>query len=524
MSIPSILNDVIGPVMRGPSSSHSAAAVRIGKIARELMGGQLNKVTVQYDINGSLPTTWLSQGSDMGLSGGLLGFAADDERLIEYQSELQKAKLEVRCITGDLGDSHPNTYNLTLQSGAEQHTLVAISTGGGMIEVTKIDGLPISFSGDCHGIVIWTKGVPSPLIEFLEREDCQVYRAASAEQCLVFATRLRIFDSDMLKRISRQPMVVSLRLISPVLPILTTSQTWVPFTTAVELERYATKKGCTSLAELALHYEAARGGIEPTEVLEKALYLVDVMERSIRNGLAGTHYKDRILGFQSGKYAEKLHDNKLLNLGVLDLAITYVTAIMENKSALGVIVAAPTAGSCGGLPGAVMAFADTMNFDKQARARGLLAAGVVGLLIATKSTFAAEVCGCQAECGVSSGMIAAAMVSMMGGDYHIALGAASMALQNSFGMVCDPVANRVEVPCLGKNILAASNGLSCANLALAGFDPVVPFDEVVVAMDSVGRAIPHELRCTALGGLSLTPTSKKIEEHLRTDQALGQKK
>ena len=85
MNIPSILNDVIGPVMRGPSSSHSAAAVRIGKMSRELMGGRLDKVTVHYDINGSLPTTWVSQGSDMGLSGGLLGFEADDERLIAVQ-------------------------------------------------------------------------------------------------------------------------------------------------------------------------------------------------------------------------------------------------------------------------------------------------------------------------------------------------------------------------------------------------------------------------------------------------------
>jgi L-serine dehydratase len=191
---------------------------------------------------------------------------------------------------------------------------------------------------------------------------------------------------------------------------------------------------------------------------------------------------------------------------------------MENKSAMGVLVAAPTAGSCGGLPGAVMAMADTMNLDRERKARGLLAGGIIGALIATKSTFSAEVCGCQAECGVSSGMIAAAMVSMMGGDYTASLSAASMALQNIFGMVCDPVAGRVEVPCLGKNILAASNGVSCANLALAGFDQVIPLDEVIETMDKVGRALPHELRCTTLGGLSITPTSKKIQKKLLSVQ------
>lgn len=519
MNIPSILNDVIGPVMRGPSSSHSAAAVRIGKIGRELMGGKLEKVTVHYDINGSLPTTWVSQGSDMGLSGGLLGFEADDERLIGYKRELQEANLDVSCIAGDFGDPHPNTYNLTLKNGQEEHTLVAISTGGGMIEVTKIDGLSVSFYGDCHGLMIWTKGIQPSLLDLLHKSDCKIFSSGSGKESLVFASRTTVYDTDLLEKILQHQTVKNTRLISPVLPILTTSETMVPFTTGLEMDRYGSEKELTNLADLALHYEASRGGIDQDEVLRKTLHLVDVIENSIQQGLQGTQFKDRILGFQSGKYSAMLQDNKMLNLGILDQVIPYVTALMENKSAMGVIVAAPTAGSCGGLPGTVIAVADTMKLDREAKARGLLAAGVIGVLIATKSTFSAEICGCQAECGVSSGMIAAAMVSMMGGDYKSSLGAASMALQNSFGMVCDPVASRVEVPCLGKNILAASNGTSCANLALAGFDHVVPFDEVVEAMDSVGRALPHELRCTALGGLSITPTSKKIEKKLQSEHA-----
>ncbi|WP_459947451.1 L-serine ammonia-lyase, iron-sulfur-dependent, subunit alpha [Desulfocastanea catecholica] len=518
MNIPSILNDVIGPVMRGPSSSHSAAAVRIGKIGRELMAGELKKVTVRFDISGSLPTTWVSQGSDMGLAGGLLGFGPDDERLVRYKQELQKAGLDVCCIAGDFEDAHPNTYNLTLKNDREEHTLVAISTGGGMIEVTKIDGLPVSFYGDCHGLVIFTQGRQSSLLDLLKKADCTIFSADSEAQSLVFASRPTPFDGNLLKKIAQHQTVMDTRTISPVLPILTTCKTVVPFTTALEMESYAARTGLSDLADLALHYEASRGGIELDEVLSKAMHLADIIENSIQQGLQGTHYHDRILGFQSGKYTAMGEENRLFNLGILDRIIPYVTALMENKSAMGVIVAAPTAGSCGGLPGAVMAVADTMNLDREAKARGLLAGGIIGALIATKSTFSAEVCGCQAECGVSSGMIAAAVVSMIGGDYTSSLSAASMALQNIFGMVCDPVASRVEVPCLGKNILAASNGASCANLALAGFDQVVPFDEVVEAMDKVGRAIPHELRCTALGGLSITPTSKKIEKKLQSAQ------
>ncbi len=286
------------------------------------------------------------------------------------------------------------------------------------------------------------------------------------------------------------------------------------------MESYASSNGLSNLADLALHYEAARGGIKQEEVLKKALYLIDVIENSIRNGLQGTKFKDRILGAQSGNYGEKHKNGSMLNLGVLDQVIPNVTALMEVKSAMGVIVAAPTAGSCGGLPGTVIAVADALGLSKEDKARGLLAAGVIGALIATRSTFSAEICGCQAECGVSSGMIAAAIVSLVGETYNTSLAASSIALQNCFGMVCDPVANRVEVPCLGKNILAATNGASCANLALAGFDQVVPFDEVVVALDGVGRALPHELRCTGLGGLSLTSTSKKIEAKLQAEGPL----
>jgi L-serine dehydratase len=512
MSIPSIFNDVIGPVMRGPSSSHSAAAVRIGRIGRELMAGVLSEVTVCFDRTGSLPTTYLSQGSAMGLGGGLLGFDAADQRLIDYRRELQQAGLKVEYITGNFGDHHPNTYNLTLKNSAEEHRLVAISTGGGMIELTAIDDRPVSFFGDCYALAIWTQDAPPSLVTVLEGAGCTFPRPESSHPPLLFVLRQSQFDHDLLQTIRRQKGVKLVRPIFPVLPILTSAETTVPFTTARELASFAGKG--ENLADLALSYEAARGNISREAVLEKMVDLVEILDNSIKIGLQGTQYQDRILGYQSARYTSALQAGRMLNLGLLDRIIPYVTALMEVKSAMGVIVAAPTAGSCGGLPGSVLAVADAMAMDSQAKARGLLAGGLIGALIATRSTFSAELCGCQAECGVSSGMIAGAVATMLGADAAVALGGASMALQNIFGMVCDPVAGRVEVPCLGKNILAASNGVSCANLALAGFDQVIPFDETVEAMDRVGRALPHELRCTALGGLSITPSSKLIEKRL----------
>ena len=155
-----------------------------------------------------------------------------------------------------------------------------------------------------------------------------------------------------------------------------------------------------------------------------------------------------------------------------------------------------------------------MGLSLRESAKAMLAAGIIGVLIATHSTFAAEVCGCQAECGAGSGMAAAALATLAGGTVDQCLAASSMALQNILGMICDPVANRVEVPCLGRNVLGAANALASANMALAGFDPVVPLDEVIDTMDAVGKSLPHALRCTALGGLSITPTSKRIESQL----------
>ena len=287
----------------------------------------------------------------------------------------------------------------------------------------------------------------------------------------------------------------------------------VPFITCAEMMAYNQDKNL-DLWELALHYEMSRGSLTDEQVIEKMADITDIMRDAIQAGLAGTEYPDRILGYQSGNFQTQMERRSLIDGGVLNQIILYTTALMESKSAMGLIVAAPTAGACGGLPGACIGAANAMGLSKVEITRAMLAGGMIGVFIAAHATFAAEVGGCQAECGSGSGMAAAALVTLAGGSTRQGINAASMALQNILGMICDPVANRVEVPCLGKNVMAASNALACANMALAGFDPVVPLDEVIEAMDRVGKSIPCELRCTALGGLSISPTSIALTEKL----------
>ena len=269
-----------------------------------------------------------------------------------------------------------------------------------------------------------------------------------------------------------------------------------------------------ALWELALEYESARGGISKEAVLEKGRAILHLMEDAVRTGLAGTEYADRILPCQSVTFVERQAEGKLIPGDVMNQIIAYVSAILEVKSSMGVIVAAPTAGSCGAMPGSMLAVADSLGVDEEGKIQALLVAGLIGVFIATHATFAAEVGGCMAECGSGAGMSAAAMVGLANGSLEQQLAAASVALQNSFGMTCDPVANRVEAPCLGKNVLAGSNAFACANMALADYKHLIPLDEVIHAMNKVAGAIPHELCCTAKGGLSITPTSKAIERKL----------
>jgi L-serine dehydratase len=512
---PSIFNDVIGPVMRGPSSSHCAAAVRIGRIIRDLMGGEITDILMQFDPDGSLATTHESQGSDMGLFGGLLGWDATDERLADSPKAIEEAGISVKTEITPIDATHPNTYKMTISNPRETHIITAISTGGGIIEIISIDGIKISIAGDYYETLIYFKSDKEKLNSYLAEN-------ISADEILFFSGETgelaeiksqSFLKEEIISSLCTQFDIQSIKEIEPILPILSFKGIEVPFITCTEMLEYNRDKNL-DLWELAIHYERSRGAITDYQVMQKMTSIIEIIQGAIDEGLAGTEYTDRILGYQSGNFQTQMEKHQLLESGVLNQIILYTTALMESKSAMGLIVAAPTAGACGGLPGACIGAASALKHSKEDMVRAMLAGGVIGIFIAAHATFAAEIGGCQAECGSGSGMAAAALVTLAGGSTQQAINAASMALQNTFGMVCDPVASRVEVPCLGKNVMAASNALACANMALADYDPVIPLDEVIQAMDKVGKMIPSALRCTAYGGLSITKTSKEIEKRL----------
>lgn len=508
---PSIFNDVIGPIMRGPSSSHSAASVRIGLLLRDLCGGRPDSLVIDYDSQGSLATTHESQGTDMGLYGGLLGFAPDDQRLPHSPTLIAEEGTSIEVRKPRLDDPHPNTYRLTATRDGVTHSLIALSTGGGMIEVIELDGWTVSMFGDYAVTLLIVDGSASEVAEVLEASPAVVdtmteHRRADGLELLVVSGQKPLDDSitDSLEN------VTAVHRLRSVLPVRSRRDLALPFAHASELSN-PERLDERPLSDWALHYESVRGGIDESEVLAKARHLLGIMRTGVETGLAGTEYDDRILGWQSGKFVELQRSQKLLDGGLLNDMIAYVTALMEAKSAMEVIVAAPTAGSCATFPGALLATIDSITPSEEAQERALLTGGLIGVFVANRSSFAAEVGGCQAETGAGAAMAAAALVELAGGSAAQSLSAASQSLQNVLGLICDPVGNRVEAPCLGRNVTGAANALSCANMALAGYDHVIPFDEVLDAHRNVSELMARELRCTGLGGLAVTPTAQRIE-------------
>ena len=227
------------------------------------------------------------------------------------------------------------------------------------------------------------------------------------------------------------------------------------------------------------------------------------------------------MGGLIGGEAKKLeaHDAKKKSIcgDVLEKAITYAMAVLEVNASMGLIVAAPTAGSAGVVPGMMLALQECYRISDQRIVDALFNAGAVGYLAMRNATVAGAVGGCQAEVGAASGMAAAALVDIKGGTAEQCAEAFAMALTNLEGLVCDPVAGLVEIPCIKRNVIGAMNAVSAADMALAGVVGHIPADEVIDAMAEVGNAMSKDLRETGIGGLAGTPTGRAICEIVTMD-------
>ncbi len=216
------------------------------------------------------------------------------------------------------------------------------------------------------------------------------------------------------------------------------------------------------------------------------------------------------MGGLIGGESEKLYQHHTVGASIcgslLERAIIYAMGVLETNSSMGLIVAAPTAGSAGIVPGLLLAAQEEYHLQDKQLVRVLYNAGAIGYLAMRNATVAGAVGGCQAEVGIASAMAASALVELMGGTVRQSLDAASTVLMNMLGLVCDPVGGLVEYPCQNRNAAGVANGLIAAEIALSGICQRIPFDEMLAIMYTVGKALPASLRETAKGGCATAPS------------------
>jgi L-serine dehydratase len=269
------------------------------------------------------------------------------------------------------------------------------------------------------------------------------------------------------------------------------------------------------ISDIAAEAEAAESGESAGAVRARMLEMLGAMRESVRAGLSlEGRSVSGLTGGEARMYNEYVRGGGSLLGPVASLAAAYALAASCVNASMGRIVAAPTAGSCGVLPGALFAVQESRGSSDAEAVSALLCAAGVGQAIASRATLSGAEGGCQAECGSAGAMAAAAVCELAGGSPEACAHAAALALKNSLGLVCDPVAGLVEVPCVKRNAVFAAHALIAADMALAGIRSAIPPDEVIDAMFSIGQAMPAALRETAKGGLAMTPTGCRLKEEL----------
>lgn len=263
-----------------------------------------------------------------------------------------------------------------------------------------------------------------------------------------------------------------------------------------------------SISAVMLQRELTEGEQDPEETDRKMDRVLEIMKSAASTPI---HTPVKSMGGLIGGEAKKISDHKdagkSLCGDLLERAVIYAMATLETNASMGLIVASPTAGSAGIVPGLLLALQEVYNYSDKYIQKALFNAGAIGYLAMRNATVAGAVGGCQAETGVAAAMAASATTELLGGTPLQCTHAASTVLMNMLGLVCDPVGGLVEYPCQNRNAAGVANALVAAEMALAGITQLIPLDEMITIMYTVGKKLPAELRETALGGCATAPSA-----------------
>ncbi len=278
----------------------------------------------------------------------------------------------------------------------------------------------------------------------------------------------------------------------------------------VELAEKQEKK----ISELMIEQEMRISGRNREEIIFQMDHNLQIMEAAVERGLNGVKSRSGLTGGDALLLQTYIEKGSFLSGETLLDAVSKAVATNEVNAAMGMICATPTAGSAGVVPGTLFALQKRLNPTRDQMISFLFTAGAFGFVVANNASISGAAGGCQAEVGSAAGMAAAAIVELAGGTPAQSAEAMAITLKNMLGLVCDPVAGLVEVPCVKRNAIGAANAMVAADMALAGITSRIPCDEVIEAMFNIGQLMPIKLKETAQGGLAATPAGKAYKERI----------
>ncbi|EMF48805.1 L-serine ammonia-lyase, iron-sulfur-dependent, subunit alpha [Streptococcus parauberis] len=286
------------------------------------------------------------------------------------------------------------------------------------------------------------------------------------------------------------------------------------FYTIEELVQQAEEQHYGNVAELMIATEIEMTGRSREDIVSIMERNLQVMRESVVNGLTPSKSISGLTGGDALRMDNYIQAGKTIGDTTILTAVRNAMAVNELNAKMGLVCATPTAGSAGCLPAVLATAIDKLNLNKEQQLNFLFTAGAFGLVIGNNASISGAEGGCQAEVGSASAMSAAALVKAAGGTAYQASQAIAFVIKNMLGLICDPVAGLVEVPCVKRNALGASFAIVAADMALAGIESQIPVDEVVDAMYQVGSALPTAFKETAEGGLAATPTGQKYMKQI----------
>ena len=466
----------------------------------------VTQIKSSFVKDGSYAAVYHQQGSDLGFATGIMGTAITSD---DFSRALEIAKdvgIDIQFNVKEFAETvHPNTIEIigVSKKGSKIHA-IAKSVGGGAVQIDELNDWPVYITGDSYDLVIETnENVADIINDLLNRVEgrLDISEEIKDNTRLITLKSSKPPKNDLLDRLGELEDVNRFWVTTPFFypPIGEPL-----FKSANEMLSYAGDS--LSLGRVALAYESKLLGMSEADALNEMYRRFLLMKTGVGNGLK---LKDgmQLLTPTAGNIWDAERRDKLPTGRLHTRAAVRALAVMHVNSSMGVVCAAPTGGAAGTLPGVLTTLVEEKGLNEEETALAMFAASAIGLILAIKGTFAASVAGCQVEIGAAGAMGAAAVVEVAGGSPRQACEAAAIAFQNTMGSVCDLVQGIVEIPCHTRNAIAASSAFVCADLILGGYVNPVPLDETIDAVMSVGRMLPRELRCTALGGIALAPSA-----------------